>query len=101
MLKSILQIVAAWFGAGLHFAPVRSSDDVWIDEVTPGWVMHDLMRVQRTRGCPAAIGVAAVPPQTRPVQMTPAGPRGDRGCVPEQAAIGQIPSRNELRARNR
>lgn len=101
MLTSILKTVATWFGNGLRYAPVRSSDEIWIDEVTPGWVINDLMRVQRTKGSPAVVGATAVRLQTRPKQICQGGRLDDHSRASEPLIAGPIPCRNELRAQNR
>ena len=101
MLMSILRTVATWFGDGLRYAPVQSGDEIWIDEVTPGWVMHDLMRVQRTKGGPAVVGAAAAPLHARPRQNPRRDTHDNHGCSSEQTIAGPIPCRSEFRARNR
>ena len=101
MLRNAINAVAKWFGDGLRLGSLYGSNDAWIDEVTPGWVMHDLMRVQRTNSGTANVGETAMslPAHLRP---TPRRNGKEKRLELRHAPLpATVPQRHGLRARNR
>ena len=98
MLGKSLRSIAKWFGDGLRFGPLYGSNEAWIDEVTPGWVMHDLMRVQRTRNGMAIAGARAM---SLPAHPRPAARSKTTEERVEVLPAATVPKRHEFIARNR